>query len=239
MLTSISNQELKTARELNKQVYIFIDKNVDTEHSIYSENKENFSVNYKYVDNIKIHQFIDEIKSLSINNTISTFETADDIVDYLKEQWAGLFQRFLSEQTRMEEKKLFDKMHSTAKILDELVSVLSKEMKNSDDKIKEILFRNHPAFLQLQSLLKLNFHIIFNNIEELENLLKFLNFDTMRTKKEDPDYKFKQFSIDNDGLEIYVNKNIFEANGTLKLFIANDWNKDYITLYDCNSDLPF
>lgn len=88
---SISQKELKTAIQSNKQVFIFIDKKVATEYETYVLNKNLSAVNYKYVDNPSIYKFIEEVKNLHNNNNIKDFETADDIIRYLREQLAGLF----------------------------------------------------------------------------------------------------------------------------------------------------
>ena len=71
---SISNEELRTAIKNNKQVYIFIDKNVFAEYEIYLVNKKG-NITYKYADNVKIHQFIEEIKGLTSNNNIRRYTT--------------------------------------------------------------------------------------------------------------------------------------------------------------------
>lgn len=92
---SISNKELRKAFELGKQVYIFIEKSVMSEYETYLYNKETEGIKYRYVDNPKIYQFIEELKALSSNNNIKAFETSADIQSYLKEQLAGLLQSFL------------------------------------------------------------------------------------------------------------------------------------------------
>src|SRR5688572_10951501 len=50
---SISQMEIKTALNLDKQVFIFIDKNVYSEYRTYLSNKTTKTVKYHYVDNIK------------------------------------------------------------------------------------------------------------------------------------------------------------------------------------------
>ena len=67
---SISNEELRTAIKHNKQVYIFIDKSVLTEYEVYAVNKENTTIKYRFADDIRIYQFIEEIKGLASNNNI-------------------------------------------------------------------------------------------------------------------------------------------------------------------------
>ena len=49
---SITQQELRTALDENKQVYIFIQKDVYYEYRTYLLNKNNADTKYKYVDNV-------------------------------------------------------------------------------------------------------------------------------------------------------------------------------------------
>jgi hypothetical protein len=91
---SISQVEIRTALDQNKQVYIFIDKGVYAEYETFKMNKGNDSIRYKY--DSRIHLFIEEIEILPKNNPIQDFETADDIIEFLRKQWAGLFRKFLN-----------------------------------------------------------------------------------------------------------------------------------------------
>jgi len=106
---SISQKEFQTAHDLNKQAYIFIDKNIDSEYNIYLKNKGK-DIEYTSVDDIKIFEFIEYVRGLANNNIIFLFETSNDIITILREQWAGLFKRFLdvavSPEKPIEEKSL-------------------------------------------------------------------------------------------------------------------------------------
>lgn len=106
---SISNLELKIAQEESKQVYIFIEKNVLAEYETYLLNKDK-DIAFRHVDDIRVYKFIEEIKSLPSNNNIKGFETSADIIHYLQEQFAGLFQRFLQNQSRFKEVNLASKL---------------------------------------------------------------------------------------------------------------------------------
>jgi len=75
---SISNEELRTAINNGKQVYIFIEKSVDNEYETYLLNKDNADTKYKYVDNVKIYQFLEEIHKLTTNNNIKTFDSSSE-----------------------------------------------------------------------------------------------------------------------------------------------------------------
>jgi hypothetical protein len=173
---SISQMELNTAIGLNKQVYIFIDRNVHQEYQFYLQNKNTKEVKYKYADNVKIYEFIEFVESLPNNNTIYGFETSRDITNFLKEQWAGLFQRFLQEQTRIKEINLIQGLESTSKTLNQLVNFLTEERTEKDNAINEILMSNHPAIEQIQQYLGITYRVYFTNYEELSELLKAKGF---------------------------------------------------------------
>ena len=81
---SISQIELKTAHELGKPIYIFIDRNVNNEYSTYLLNKDNSDVQYGSVDDLMVFKFMEEIKELPFNNPITSFETSADIIRYLR-----------------------------------------------------------------------------------------------------------------------------------------------------------
>ena len=98
----------------------------------YQLNKDKEDIKYKFVDNIKIYQFIEEVKNLNANNNIKGFETATEITRYLKEQFAGLFQRFLEGQSKIKEVSLIENLEKTSRNLTQLVTFLTE--KNEDEK---------------------------------------------------------------------------------------------------------
>jgi len=127
---SISMNEMLKAIELNKQTYIFIDKNVNTEFSTYSRNSTNeIDINYAYVDDIRIYKFIETLKSKP-NVIINDFSTANDIVDCLRSQWAGLFQTFLFNK---EQQRQSDGLLTLKSVIEQLVDVSDRLNKNAED----------------------------------------------------------------------------------------------------------
>lgn len=249
---SVSQMELNTAIELNKQVYIFIDKNVYQEHQFYLDNKKTKDVKYKFADNVKIHEFIEFVESLPNNNTIHGFETSREITNFLKEQWAGLFQRFLQEQTRIKEVNLIQGLESTSNTLNQLVKFLTQERTEKDNAINEILMSNHPALEEIQQKLGITHRVYYTNYKELDTLLKSKGFK--------PD--IVQIDIDEDGDPIVDEKNhywnlsrrnkyyllrvsneIFNEEDKLKIFRKEDWDNNFIemTIDDIEEvdDLPF
>lgn len=88
---SISQMEFKTAIDLGRSVFVFIDKNVLVEYRTYEQNKDIQQIKYASVDDVKIFKFLEEIMALPFNNPIAPFETSGDITSYLQEQWADYF----------------------------------------------------------------------------------------------------------------------------------------------------
>ena len=169
---SVSQLELKTALKEDKQVFVFIDKNVFTEYETYILNKNNENVIYKYVDNVNIYKFIEEIKALPHNNNIKGFETAEDITSYLREQFAGLFKQFMLDNKRVKETLIIRDIENTAKTLRELVDYLKEDSQGKDEEINRIIRINHPMVGRLKELLNIHYNIYIEGKRDLEALLK-------------------------------------------------------------------
>lgn len=114
---SITQLEILKAVELEIPIFTFIDQKVSHDHLFYEKNKtkKGFleTVDFPSIDKretaIFIFEFINFIRHRSKNNSIVEFSRIEDIQEFLKKQWAALFQRFLFEQkTRKEEIRRFD-----------------------------------------------------------------------------------------------------------------------------------
>jgi hypothetical protein len=231
---SISQMELKTALAENKQVFVFIDKNVATEYETYSLNKGNSDIKYKYVDNPNIYKFIEEIKSLPNNNNIKEFETADDIISYLKEQFAGLFKQFIIDSKRVKEAYVIKDIEKTAKTLRELVDYLKVENHDKDEAISQIVKINHPLISKVRDVLSIKYNIYIEGRNDLEALLHSRGFE----------YDFfsgtwekKQGSIT---INIHVSDRLFDSDGNLVYMKPGEWDDGLFFLTRTEDpDLPF
>ncbi|MBD2839208.1 DUF4062 domain-containing protein [Pseudomonas sp. JM0905a] len=243
---SISNLELKTAIDLGKQVYIFIDRAVYNEFRTYERNKGNKEISYASVDDRRIFSFIEEIQSLPINNPISSFETSSEITEYLKEQWSGLFQRLLSENSKQKEIAALDEIRTTAKTLNQLVSFLVEERKNGDQAFKEILLSNHPAFNEIKSLINIPYRIFFSNINELDELLKARSFNPVDEENWDTkDYMEWLNSKISPGQLLKIHTSVFDEERKLKIIAPDQWSANLVLISDWSptddfdDDIPF
>lgn len=233
---SVSQLELKTALKEDKQVFVFIDKNVFTEYETYILNKNNENVIYKYVDNVNIYKFIEEIKALPHNNNIKGFETAEDITSYLREQFAGLFKQFILDNKRVKETLIIRDIENTAKTLRELVDYLKEDSQGKDEEINRIIRINHPMVGRLKELLNIHYNIYIEGKRDLEALLK------ARGYKFNPIEECWERTFNNELLKLFISEDLFE-NDKLKYIKASDWSDDFIKLEKAflqkDDDLPF
>lgn len=235
--SSISQIEVKTALKEGKQIYIFIDKNVLAEYETYLLNKEK-EIKFRYVDDTRIYKFIEEIKGLSANNNIKGFETANDIIKYLKEQFAGLFQRFLEEQTRIKEISVISNLEKTAQTLNKLVNYLSDENKGQAGEINRILTINHALVETLRTLLDIPYNFYIEGINDLNALLsargvKQVDFDPFFD--DDGYYRWTK-DAKRKTINLKISKSLFDDEGRLKFIKKSDWKDEYVVYTE--SDKP-
>jgi len=94
---SVSMSEIRTAQENNKQVYLFVENETWHENSVYEQNRDNDTINYKA--DVKIHRFISEMKQKKQNNVLHPFSSVNEIIDFLRAQFSGLMLRGLRSNT--------------------------------------------------------------------------------------------------------------------------------------------
>lgn len=165
---SITQTEIKTALEQDKNVYLFIDKNVHSEYQTYLINKKNESTKYRYADDIKIYQFIEEVYSLPKNNIIQSFETAQDIINFLREQWAGLLKDLL---TQNQNKNNYENISSKVSELNEVSSTLQTYLENVLESVNGAN-SNEVITKEQKRLEKLQLNRQIEKIDYVEHLIR-------------------------------------------------------------------
>lgn len=211
---SISMKEIKTAIKSNKQVFIFVDKNVLNENKLYIENKSVESIKYVAVNDIKIHKFIEEIRNLHMNNAIIPFESASDIVSYLKEQFAGLFQRLLQEKATITEQTTYYDLKETISELKAIVSEIEDRNEDFFKKFDSTIFVNNPVTRLLLKILGIkNANIYIKNKNAFLEFLYLLNYT--EESSNDREYVFRN-SLWNEKKTLIVSKEVFDDFGNIK-----------------------
>lgn len=225
---SISNEELRTALKHKKQVYIFIDAQVAAEYETYLLNKGG-NTKFKYVDNVKIYEFIEDIKGLASNNNIKEFSTSFQIQQYLKEQLAGLFQSFLDQQSRIKDYNLANKLESTANTLEKLVDYLREENKGNTEAISSLLKSNHPLVHKISTILKIDFGFWIDDFNMLNNFLISMGWK-LDTSQDDSlsgnNYVWKKGF--KDVTIMYISKSLFDDQQKLKDIKQTEWLDDFV-----------
>jgi hypothetical protein len=246
---SITQTELKTAHDLRKQVFIFVDKSVYAEWQFYQSNKAVEGVTYRTVNDRRVFEFIDEVNKLPLGNPLFSFETSSDIVNLLREQLAGLFKRFLNEQVEAEQRRLFEELKGSIATVGELVNFLSEKNTQGNDAIHQILLTDHPIFAALKKLFRVPYRLFFTDLAELNQWLQGAR--SYRPSEDDwqlHDYiEWSKIEKDKEGNEwrhtLKIKAELFDSNERLKQVSKAAWSENFVDidkeLIDDGDDIPF
>jgi hypothetical protein len=230
---SISQMELKTALKLNKQSYIFVDSLVMAEYKMFLKNKELQGIRYVAADDDRIFKFIEEIQALPRNNQIIEFRQADEIATHLREQWAGLFQRFLQQQEQFPDRRAADDLHEALKTVNQLVTFLTNERREQGGIVSEILLMNHPIFARIRKLTNTSFPVFFRDVDELNSFLKAKRwseyFDEFADSSSDNCFQWIKKDAKQESIEtLLVSHEVFEEDGKLKIYTNDEWDDNWV-----------
>ena len=228
---SITQLELRTAIQNQVQVFIFIEQPVYSEYRTFLINKETAGVKYQFVDDPRVYEFIDSVYQLPRNNPITPFQTASDIVDFLRSQWAGLFQGFLQDQKRLEEIRALEEMKSVAGTLEQLVKFLTEERKDKDEAIRQILLANHPVFHRFQELTKTKYRVFFSDEQELNRWLKARRWAPVAKECYD-NGSYREWTKKESDQYIRLTEAIFDEESRLRVYTEDSWKDDWLQLLD-------
>lgn len=216
-------------------MFIFVEAAVLGEYQTYLKNKDVVGVTFNYVDDVRVYRFLEEVHALPNNNPITAFGSAQDICGFLREQWAGMFQRFLQDQGRQKEVQIVKDLQANMQTLNQLVTYLTEEKQNSDKAISEILRSNHPIFSRLRKLLGVPYRIFFTNRAEFSQWLKAgPQYEAINSQEWDSP-EFEEW-IKKDPREmsklLKVAAQVFSENGDLVIYTVQQWNSSWVTLED-------
>lgn len=248
---SISQMELKAAFEQNKQVYIFVERDVLVEHRTYQKNRE-AEVDWVSVRDVAIFRFLDEVMALPTNNPIMPFDTSHDIVALLREQWSGLFQRLLQLTAAEGQLAVARELRQGIETVRKLVEILTVNAGNAQQAAQEairlVLTPGHPVFKRAQSLLKVPYRVFFTNLDELNSWLRTRGFKPVDPELwDDPDHRewISQRGPD-DAYDLFkMHTSLFDEEGRL-VPEAVEWNDNLVQREvraaqgdDDTDDVPF
>ena len=148
----------------------------------------------------------------------------------MKEQFAGLFQRFLEEQTRIKEISIISNLEKTAQTLNKLVNYLSEENKGQTEEINRILTINHTLVETLRTLLSIPYNFYIEGVTDLNELLGARGFkkDELREALGTEEYLTWEKDTKRKSITIKISKLLFDDEGRLRFIKKSDWKDDYV-----------
>lgn len=252
---SISQKELKRAFDLGKQVYIFVEKSVLNEFNFYKSNKDLAGVQYSAVNDTRVYSFLEEIYLLPKGNPVFPFDTGLEVTKILQEQWAGLFERLLSQEANRKQASLTEELQRSLQTVDQLVKFLTEEKTKGSQAVEEILFSNHPIFEVVRSLTRTSYRIYFTNLTEFNQWASASrNFSPVEEHLWDgPEFMEWVRELPAKGARkeqqiLFIHKNLFDSEGHLKPVRPSDWDENWVRLEkremapetnDFPDDIPF
>lgn len=224
---SITQAELRRALDGGIPVFIFVEKSVLAEYETYLVNKATPNVRFCFADDVRVFEFIEHVYSLPQNNPVQGFETATEITEFLRRQWAGLFQRFLQDQRRIAELKVLEEMNATARTLRELVTFLTEERRGTSTTITNILLANHPAFRRFVQVLEAGYRIFFETVDELDRWLHARGWGVSDAQLWDSE-SVREWTHETVTGYLKLAHPIFNDDGRLCVFTAADWHDEWV-----------
>lgn len=213
---SITMNELRRALSLRKKVYIYIVNEVFTENITYQKNKD---IGFKpaHVDDIRVHEFISELKETVKNHPILPFHNISDIIDNLQQQFAGLFQRLLSQEASITESKTFADLQSTADTIKSLISDFASEKDSFFSKFEGTIYSANPIITRIQSLLGgKHYNVIVSTKQELCSYLTDLGFIISDYGFPEEEGILAKRNKDNYQQELKISLELFTSEGKIR-----------------------
>ena len=192
------------------------------------------------------------------NNNIKDFESADNIISYLREQFAGLQKKIVNDveinknikenKINKEEKTSFvkenDEESEEENIEKEITQTEEKLLvvneKLTEDKLKEIIKTSHPIIGELKKYLNIKYKFYIEDFNDLKNLLSARSFREADNNKKE--YIFtRYYQEDGESDKLFIDKSIFDNNMKLKLYRPAEWKEDFISFKreKIEDNLPF
>jgi len=169
---------------------------------------------------------------------VADFENVSDIIEYLREQWAGSFQRFLQEDSKREDYKTSQNLKDTANALLKIIEYTTKER---DETIKSILIHSHPVFNQIAQATGIPIKIFFSDLDELNTLLKTFSFEEQPFPA-DNYYEYERIHSDIK-TTLEISTDIFDDAKKLKAVEQGEWDRSFVKYKEErigeDDDIPF
>ena len=245
---SITMNELDQAIKNRKLIYVFIEKSVFYENKTYRKNAGLKGFVPAVVDDIKVHQFIKTlIEKVGREKYIQPFETAQDIIDKLRTQFAGVFQSLLTaKQSAAESLQAYD-LHNEVEDLRLIVSDIQDKKAQLEYGLSATVLVNNPIITHIEKLLGIkNFHFSIKDIRSLDEAMKVMGFEcSLGYDTDDPisgavveDRNYAKH-VEGKTLCLHVKKDAFAESGNLKVVVDRKTRESLVEYSEVNNDNSF
>lgn len=215
---SITMNELMSAIKARKKIYIYVLKDVYIENRTYIRNRDK-DFEPASVDNIKIHKFVAKIQENVKNHPIETFENISDIINNLKTQFAGLFQRLLVQDAAATETKTAYDLQSSADKIKNTIDQFDENVQDFFKRFDGTIFRTNFAVRHLQKELgHTKYQLFISNKDELFDFILSLGFYELAPWDLDADFDGGTIFIKKASGKIHqltIMDKLFEQNGDI------------------------
>lgn len=249
---SVTMNELDQAIKNRKLIYVFIEKSVFYENKTCRKNANLNGFVPAAVDDIKVHKFIKAlIDKVGREKYIQPFDTAQDIIDKLRTQFAGVFQSLLTaKQSAAESVQAYD-LHNEVENLKLIVADIQEKKAQLEYGLGATVLINNPLITYIEKLLGIkNFHFSIRDIKSLDEAMKVMGFEFSfgwdveismdGVGVDDRDYTKL---VDGKTLCLHIKKEAFTESGDLKVIVDRKMRESLVTYSEDNNDnstdLPF
>lgn len=228
---SVTRNEFKTAVSEGIPVYAFIDRKVYTEFDVYEVNRTQIengvSMQFRATKDINVFRFIKEVKNIG-NITITDFNKAAEIKNFLGKQWADMFKQYLKslkkEQTDLKITNSISELQSLIKRMDVMIGHMGKKVLSIDDEYNEVVETQMvmKACDLITSTLTFDFTVGILQGEQRQEFIKYL----IEIIKETPDMFNKETFLCNPRrMTIELRK---LQKGDAKISVFKEWDDEEV-----------
>ena len=184
------------------------------------------------MDNPKIYIFLEKVYELPTNNQIVPFSKTSEIIEYLKEQWSGLFHEYLIEETKKEEISLALKLKEQIENFNNIIEYLKENNEKINSALNEFMIYNNNFLLKLREFLCLPQSFYVKNINDLDKMLNAMYYFQDYSYYYDRNYYiWKKLESNNNPYYLRISKDLFDENGNLKKNIDEIFNENSVLNY--------
>ena len=232
---SITEEEVRYAHKIGKQLFFFIERSVREEARLRAKNPDTL-INWIHVREQHVFEFIQFIETLDKNNAVFEFDEASSLIRLLKAQLSGLFQTLLAQRAQAAVNSQVDRLVDAVESVQRIVDYLSKQNEEDREAFRDLIFLGHSVFTKLQVILGVRIRVFFETLEELDQLCEFVGYERIPEKQLTEKMLSRSVywdkEVNGQSKILEVSRELFDENGSLRMIPAGEWNDAMVQLRD-------